>query len=252
MDIPWLIFPNLIASYMLMRNKAFEANLIYSFGYILLIWHNIKLGDSSQIIYFTILEIMSIVGIFLYLYYKEKRLSQMDDIDRILMNLITADNGLYINGSGFPDQLSKKNKFDAGLDVKAVLQGIGIETVIYGPTGETYAVDVEDIIIPAKGRACINACIITQIPEDCYGQLASRSGLSKNYGLEVGAGVIDSSYRGLISVVLFNHGFQDYTVKHGQKIAQLITIKINNNPYIQVSELGDSTRGSNGFGSSGR
>jgi uncharacterized membrane protein len=68
----WIIVPNLIASYMVMVNKAFYANLIYCFGYLLFIWHNYNSGDSSQMIYFTILEVMSIVGVFLYLYSTKK------------------------------------------------------------------------------------------------------------------------------------------------------------------------------------
>jgi uncharacterized membrane protein len=68
----WIIVPNLIASYMVMVNKAFYANLIYCFGYLLFIWHNYNSGDSSQMIYFTILEVMSIIGVFLYLYSTKK------------------------------------------------------------------------------------------------------------------------------------------------------------------------------------
>jgi di/tricarboxylate transporter len=68
----WIIIPNLIASYMVMVNKAFYANMIYCFGYLLFIWHNYNSGDSSQMIYFTILEIMSIIGVFLYLYSTRK------------------------------------------------------------------------------------------------------------------------------------------------------------------------------------
>jgi hypothetical protein len=63
-----IIVPNLIASYMVMVNKAFYANVIYCFGYLLFIWHNYSSGDSSQMIYFTILEIMSVVGVFIYIY----------------------------------------------------------------------------------------------------------------------------------------------------------------------------------------
>jgi hypothetical protein len=70
----WIIIPNLIASYMVMVNKAFYANMIYCFGYLLFIWHNYNLGDSSQMIYFTILEIMSIIGVFLYIYSTKKTL----------------------------------------------------------------------------------------------------------------------------------------------------------------------------------
>ena len=74
----WIIIPNLIASYMVMVNKAFYANMIYCFGYLLFILHNYNSGDSSQMIYFTILEIMSIVGVFLYIYIPlKKRLELM-------------------------------------------------------------------------------------------------------------------------------------------------------------------------------
>ncbi len=68
----WIIIPNIIASYMVMVNRAFYANVIYCFGYLLFIWHNYNSGDSSQMIYFTILEVMSIVGVFLYLYTTRK------------------------------------------------------------------------------------------------------------------------------------------------------------------------------------
>ena len=44
--------------------QSIHANMIYCFGYLLFIWHNYNSGDSSQMIYFTILEIMSIVGVF--------------------------------------------------------------------------------------------------------------------------------------------------------------------------------------------
>lgn len=68
----WIIIPNIIASYMVIVNKAFYANVVYCFGYLLFIWHNYNSGDSSQMIYFTILEVMSIVGVFLYLYTTRK------------------------------------------------------------------------------------------------------------------------------------------------------------------------------------
>jgi hypothetical protein len=67
-----IIVPNLIASYMVMVNKAFYANVIYCFGYLLFIWHNYNSGDSLQMIYFTVLEIMSIVGVFIYIHSTRK------------------------------------------------------------------------------------------------------------------------------------------------------------------------------------
>jgi hypothetical protein len=70
----WIIIPNLIAAYKVMVNKAYQANIIYCFGYLLFIWHNYYLGDSSQLIYFTILEIMSIFGVIYYQYKIKKEL----------------------------------------------------------------------------------------------------------------------------------------------------------------------------------
>lgn len=72
LDISPLIIPNLIAGYMCMKNKAYQANLIYSFGYLLFIYHNFKIGDTSQLVYFSILEVMSVIGVMLY-YWKKRR-----------------------------------------------------------------------------------------------------------------------------------------------------------------------------------
>ena len=176
--------------------------------------------------------------------------------------------GYFINLSGFSDQLSKKHDNDAASDVKAVLTrynkdgddvlGEPIETVIYDPpceeypTGEVYVRDVDDIIIQPGGRACINARIITKVPDNCYGKLASRSGLSKKYGIEIGAGIIDLSYRGLVSIMIYNHGFFPYVVKHGDRIAQLINEYINMERYEEVDSLEETDRNTAGFGSTGR
>jgi hypothetical protein len=62
-----LILPNIVASYLLMVGKAFEANLVYSFGYVLLIWHNLQIEDSSQVFYFAVLEVMAVMGVCLYI-----------------------------------------------------------------------------------------------------------------------------------------------------------------------------------------
>jgi len=164
--------------------------------------------------------------------------------------------GKFVNKSGLQAQLSKKNADDAGLDVKAILNGndIGkrVETIIYTSAGEVYVYDVDDIIIPPRGRAFVQTGLTVKVPDGYYGRLAPRSGLAKNFGIEVGAGVVDSSYRGLVGVVIYNHGFYPYTMKHGDKICQLITEKINQNRYEQVDSLDETDRGSDGFGSSGR
>lgn len=71
--ISWIIIPNLIAVYMVMINRAFYANVIYCFGYLLFVWCNYTIGDNTQLFYFTILEIMSIIGVCYYFYITKKR-----------------------------------------------------------------------------------------------------------------------------------------------------------------------------------
>ena len=70
--------------------------------------------------------------------------------------------------------------------------------------------------------------------------------------IDVGAGVKDSEYRGPVGVALFNHSKVDFHVKPGDRIAQLIIERIAESTIKEVTELPDTTRGSGGFGSTGR
>ena len=85
----------------------------------------------------------------------------------------------------------------------------------------------------------------------CYGRIAPRSGLAHKNFIDVGAGVIDSDYRGNVGVILFNFGEQDFEVKKGDRIAQLICEKIEYPDLIEEEELAESERGDGGFGSTG-
>jgi len=92
--------------------------------------------------------------------------------------------------------------------------------------------------------------IAVEIPEGYYGRIAPRSGLAKNYGVDVLAGVIDSDYRGEIFVLLTSHE-KAVRIERGQKIAQLILERADR-PILQyVDALGETGRGSGGFGSTG-
>ena len=84
----------------------------------------------------------------------------------------------------------------------------------------------EDTAVPAKGKAVIKTGVSIAIPEGCYGRIAPRSGLTVKKFIDVGAGVIDADYRGEVGVVLFNHSEEDFEVKAGDRIAQLILEKI--------------------------
>lgn len=89
------------------------------------------------------------------------------------------------------------------------------------------------------------------VPEGTYGRVAPRSGLAAKRGITTGAGVVDSSYRGEVGVVLFNHGSEAFRIEVGDRIAQLILEKIETLPVVEVDELDSTHRGEGGFGSTG-
>ena len=88
-------------------------------------------------------------------------------------------------------------------------------------------------------------------PVGLYARIAPRSGLALKKFIAVGAGVVDSDYRGDVGVVLFNHGDQEFQVKMGDRIAQLILEKIDTPPVEEVQGHDSTVRGSGGFGSTG-
>jgi len=109
----------------------------------------------------------------------------------------------------------------------------------------------EAVTIPKRGLAVVNTGLIVIIPNGHYGRIAPRSGLTVKHSLDVGAGVIDISFRGEVKVVLFNHSDQDYCVKEGDRIAQLLLEKISMEMVFEVYHIDQTERGSNGFGSTG-
>ncbi|VDL39447.1 unnamed protein product [Hymenolepis diminuta] len=108
-----------------------------------------------------------------------------------------------------------------------------------------------DCVVKTGGRSLINTDIQISLPPGCYGRIAPRSGLCLKHGIDVGAGVVDQDYRGNIMVVLFNFGDEDFTVKRGDRIAQLICEKIYLPTLEECSNLGETKRGANGYGSTG-
>lgn len=93
-----------------------------------------------------------------------------------------------------------------------------------------------------------------QIPEGHYGRIAARSGLAVRHGIDVGAGVIDADYTGIVSVLLFNHGDADVTVSPGDRIAQLLLERVSTPDVeedVDLFSTCSTERGTKGFGSSG-
>ena len=106
----------------------------------------------------------------------------------------------------------------------------------------------EDTIVPVKGKAIIKTGVSIAIPEGCYGRIAPRSGLTVKKFIDVGAGVIDANYRGEVGVVLFNYSEEDFEVKPGDHIAQLILEEIATPQVKEATDLPCTERGSDGFG----
>jgi len=112
---------------------------------------------------------------------------------------------------------------------------------------------LEDVIIKPGETQLIPTNLIIEIPKGCEGQVRPRSGLAWKYGITVlnSQGTIDCDYRGEVKVLLINHGKKDFSVKFGERIAQLI-ISTYEKVDIELEEYLSSTgRGSGGYGSTG-
>lgn len=111
----------------------------------------------------------------------------------------------------------------------------------------------EDILIPMRGRAIISTGVAVKLPPNTYGMIAGRSGLAFKRGIIVFNGTIDSDYRGELKVLVFNTTDNDYYVKRGDRIAQMICHCIITPTVTLYEKFYDNTeRGSCGFGSSGQ
>ena len=124
----------------------------------------------------------------------------------------------------------------ATLPTRGSLQAAGWDI----STNEDFTID------PGKRRLCSTGLKI-KVPVGNYGRLASRSGLASKHGIEVGAGVIDSDYRGEIKVLLFNHSDMPFCATSGTKIAQIVFEQINTAPLLLVTSMDETERGDKGF-----
>jgi dUTP pyrophosphatase len=95
--------------------------------------------------------------------------------------------------------------------------------------------------------------IIIELPPGYEAQIRPRSGLAANYGITLlnAPGTIDADYRGEIKVILINHGKQKFTVKRGDRIAQLVISRVIRAEFYEKEELNETLRGKGGFGHTG-
>lgn len=92
------------------------------------------------------------------------------------------------------------------------------------------------------------------LPPGYEAQIRPRSGLAAKYGVTVlnSPGTVDADYRGEINVLLINHGEQVFSIRRGERIAQMVIAPVVQAALVQVATLSSTDRGAGGFGSTGR
>ena len=138
-----------------------------------------------------------------------------------------------VNKSDNPNP-TYQTKFSAGMDLMSYLQ--------------------EPIIIKPGEFKLISTGIHIKLPKSVEAQVRPRSGLALKKGITVlnSPGTIDSDYRGEIRVILINHSKDDFIVKSGDRIAQIVIAKHESIIWNNVESIDTSLRGEGGFGSTGR
>jgi dUTP pyrophosphatase len=91
------------------------------------------------------------------------------------------------------------------------------------------------------------------LPPGFEGQVRPRSGLAFKSGVTClnTPGTVDADYRGEVKVILINHGEEDFTIRRGDRIAQLVVAPVVQAQWVEVESLDDTARGAGGFGSTG-
>ena len=137
---------------------------------------------------------------------------------------------VYLEPQALP--IDRAHETDAGIDLKSPI----------------------DTDIPPRSSAVIDTGVHVEIPYRCAGLLVSKSGLNVKHGI-LSTGLIDEGYTGSITVKLYNDSDEEYQVKRGDKITQLVIMPIERVGLFYVSslaEFGYTERGARGFGSTGR
>ncbi|GBR72990.1 deoxyuridine 5'-triphosphate nucleotidohydrolase [Candidatus Termititenax aidoneus] len=118
---------------------------------------------------------------------------------------------------------------------------------------DIYAAVTEPVVLTAGETKLIPTGFQMALPAGYEAQVRPRSGLAlkKNIGVLNSPGTIDADYRGEVGVILTNFGREPFTVRRGERIAQMVIAPVARAELKFVSELPDSARGSGGFGSTG-
>ena len=115
----------------------------------------------------------------------------------------------------------------------------------------------EPVVLQPLERRLIPTGLFIELPEDCEAQVRPRSGLALKHGITVlnTPGTIDADYRGEVGVILINLSNEPFTVNPGERIAQMVIAKFQQEQICEVDDLDDlsvTERGAGGFGHSGK
>ncbi len=104
------------------------------------------------------------------------------------------------------------------------------------------------------GRHLVPTALILELPLGFEAQVRPRSGLALRHGVTVlnSPGTIDSDYRGEVQVLLVNLGDTTFTIRRGERIAQLVVQRVEHVRFVEATKASSTTRGTGGFGSTGR
>lgn len=128
---------------------------------------------------------------------------------------------------------SYETQQSAGMDLRADLQ--------------------QSVLLKPLQRALVPTGLYIELPEGFEAQVRPRSGLANKFSITVlnSPGTIDADYRGEIKVILVNLSEEEFEIKHGDRIAQMIISRHEKAEWLQVESLSDTERGSGGFGHTG-
>jgi dUTP pyrophosphatase len=142
------------------------------------------------------------------------------------------------------------------IQLKRLPHGQGLPAPTYATEGAAGLdiVAAEELTLHPGARHAVATGFAIAIPPGFEVQVRPRSGLALKHGITClnTPGTIDEDYRGEVKVILANLGSEPFEVRRGERIAQLVPAPVLKASFDEVAELGDTSRGAGGFGSTGR
>jgi dUTP pyrophosphatase len=118
---------------------------------------------------------------------------------------------------------------------------------------DLYADVAQDTLISPGEIKLISCGIYVELPEGYEAQTRPRSGLALKHGITLvnTPGTIDSDYRGLLNLIVINLGKEDFVIKRGHRLAQMVIKEVIQADFLETGELGETQRAHGGFGHTG-